>query len=415
MKPITAEGFSMTTAQPDAGTERFRALIARHASSKAVSGFLSLVSKSGTRHTVAASATGEEGQAIAPDSLVRIASLTKPIAAAATMALVERGLLNIDDPIERFIPELGARRVLRQVDAPLDETDPARRSITVRHLLTCTMGFGFPMTKGPHLVMKEAATLQLGLGPPKPATPHAPDEWIRRLASLPLMAHPGDVWMYDTSFAVLGVLISRAAGTTLSAVLREHILDPLGMADTDFHVPENKLTRLVPCHQAGANGAISTLFDDPTDSQWAKPPAFPDAAGGLVSTADDYLRFAQMRLAMGVAGGRRILAEMSVKVMTSNHISESQRGPASAMFLEARGWGFGVSVALPPDDDWSRVGRYGWEGGLGTSWFNDPNACVAAILVSQRFPPAFELFTDFWRGVSETWGASVDRGRSPTP
>lgn len=385
------------------GTEWFRGLLSRHASSKRVSGFLVLVSKDGTTQAFGATAPGDAGQTIAPNSLVRITSWTKPIAAAATLALAERRRLELDDPIERFIPELAARRVLRRIDAPLDETEPARHAITVRHLLTCTMGFGFPMTKGPHPVMKEAAKLQIGVGPPKPATPHAPDEWIRRFASLPLMAHPGEAWMYDTSFAVLGVLISRVTGTTLSAALREHVLGPLGMEDTDFHVPPGKLTRFAPCHQADDNNEISTLFDDPQDSQWTRPPNFPDAAGGLVSTAEDYLKFAHMLLAKGVHRGQRLLNSRSIEMMTTNYISEGQRGPASAVFLEARGWGFGLSVALPPDDDWSRAGRYGWDGGFGTSWFNDPNAGVAAILVTQRFPPTFELFTDFWKGVTETW------------
>jgi CubicO group peptidase (beta-lactamase class C family) len=386
-------------------TESYRALLSRHVSSRAVSGLLSLVSKDGVIQAIAATAPSAAGHAIAPSSLVRISSLTKPIAAAATLALAERGRLDIDDPIERFIPELAARRVLRRLDAPLDDTEPARQAITVRHLLTCTMGFGFPMTKGPHPVVVEAATLQLGLGPPKPATPHAPDEWIRRFASLPLMAHPGEVWMYDTSFAVLGVLISRASGTTLRAALDEHVLGPLGMEDTDFHVPPDKIERFVPCDKAGDNNEISTLFDDPRDSQWTQPPSFPDAAGGLVSTAEDYLKFAHMLLAKGAHHERRILNPRSIELMTTNYVTGPQRGPASAVFLEARGWGFGVSVALPPDDDWSRAGRYGWDGGLGTSWFNDPQAGVSAILVTQRFPPPFDLFADFWKGVTETWCA----------
>jgi CubicO group peptidase (beta-lactamase class C family) len=383
--------------------DRFLASLMRHTSSKVVSGLLALVSKDGTHRVITAAAPGDAGETITPSSIVRISSLTKPVAAAATMALVERGLLDLDDPVERFIPELAARRVLRRLGAPLDDTEPARRAITVRDLLTCTMGFGFPMTKGPHPVVDEAARLQLGLGPPKPATPHLPDEWIRRFVSLPLMAHPGDAWMYDASFAVLGVLISRAADTTLSAALRKHVLDPLRMEDTDFHVPPGKVARLVRCWLAGEDGQISTAFDDPTDSQWTQPPQFANAAGGLVSTADDYVKFAQMLLAGGVYRGKRILDRRSIELMTTNYISERQRGPGSAMFLEARGWGFGVSVALPPDDDWSRPGRYGWEGGLGTSWFNDPHAGVAAILMTQRFPPAFELFTDFWKGVNESW------------
>ena len=199
----------MSPEQVDA-QEQFRARLSRHASTKAVSGLVSLISKDGVIHAITAMAPGEAAHAIAPNSLVRISSLTKPIAAAATLALAQRGRLDLDDPIERFIPELGARRVLRRVDAPLDDTEPARQAITVRHLLTCTMGFGFPMTQGPHPVLAGAARLKLGLGPPKPATPHVPDEWIRRFASLPLMAHPGEAWMYDTSFAVLGVLISPA-------------------------------------------------------------------------------------------------------------------------------------------------------------------------------------------------------------
>lgn len=394
----------MTTSSSNTGTQRFRDLLARHVASKAVSELVALVSKRGTCNVVTLSAASEgSGRTIGPESLVRISSMTKPIAAAATLALIERGRFGIDDPIERFIPELAARRVLRRVNAPLLETEPARRLITVRHLLTCTMGFGFPMTAGPHPVMQEEARLQLGLGPPKPATPHDPDEWIRRFASLPLMAHPGDAWMYDTSFAVLGVLISRVAGTTLGAALHEIILGPLGMHDTGFHVPKERLARFVPCYQAGPDGAGLTLFDDTSDSQWAQPPAFPNAAAGLVSTAEDYLKFAQMLLAKGLHGTRRILAEDSVDVMTVNHITAEQRGPASEMFLDKRGWGMGVSVALAPDAEWSRVGRYGWEGGFGTSWFNDPSAGVIAMLVSQRFPPAFELFADFWKGVSETW------------
>jgi CubicO group peptidase (beta-lactamase class C family) len=386
-------------------TERFRARLSRHATSKAVSGLLSLISKDGKVQAITAIAPGGAGQAIAPTSLVRISSLTKPIAAAAALALAERGRLDLDDPIERFIPELAARRVLRRIDAPLDDTEPARQAITVRHLLTCTMGFGFPMTRGPHPVMTEAARLQLGMGPPKPATPHAPDEWIRRFASLPLMAHPGEAWMYDTSFAVLGVLISRASGTTLGAALDEHVLGPLRMEDTAFQVPPHKIERLVACDQAGDNGEVSTLFDDPKDSQWTQAPSFPDAAGGLVSTAEDYFKFAHMLLAKGFHRGQPILDQRSITMMTTDYISERQRGPASRVFLESRGWGFGVSVGCPPDDDWSRAGRYGWDGGLGTSWFNDPTAGVAAVLVTQRFPPAFELFSDFWKGVTETWCA----------
>ncbi len=385
-------------------SDGIRDVLARHVAANSVRGALSVVLERGALHVASA------GELIDSRSVVRITSLTKPIVAAAALSLVERGRFGLDDPVERYLPELADRRVLRRFDAPLDDTEPARRSITLRHLLTCTMGFGFPMTPGPHPIMKEQDALGVGLGPPKPAKTHEPDEWLRRFATLPLMAHPGEAWMYDTSFSVLGVLMSRREGASLAAVLRETILGPLGMEDTGFHVPVEKLARFAPCYQASQDGSASAVFDDNNgDSQWAQPPAFPDPAGGLVSTADDFLKFAQMLLAMGeYSGTRRLLTERSIEVMTSNHITTSQRGPASAMFLENRGWGMGVSVALPPDDDWSRPGRYGWEGGLGTSWFNDPRTSVCAILVSQRFPPAFELFTDFWKGVSDATKANEE-------
>ena len=181
--------------------------------------------------------------------------------------------------------------------------------------------------------------MQLGLGPPKPAKPHEPDEWIRRFASLPLMAHPGDAWMYDVSFSVLGVFISRAAGKTFGAVLYENILGPLGMEDTGFHVPKEKVERLAPCYQPGAAGGSLELYDGAGDSRWLQPASFPDAAGGLVSTADNYFEFAQMLLGKGRHRDRRILAGESVDVMTSNQVVAKQRGPASAAFpRNARMW-----------------------------------------------------------------------------
>ena len=259
--------------------------------------------------------------------------------------------------------------------------------------------------------MKEQDALGVGLGPPKSARPMSQMSGLRRFATLPLMAHPGEAWMYDTSFSVLGVLISRreGAGESCGRSARDHSR-AARHGRYRISCAGRKARPLCPVLSGEPGWLASAVFDDNNgDSQWAQPPAFPDPAGGLVSTADDFLKFAQMLLAMGeYSGTRRLLTERSIEVMTSNHITTSQRGPASAMFLENRGWGMGVSVALPPDDDWSRPGRYGWEGGLGTSWFNDPRTSVCAILVSQRFPPAFELFTDFWKGVSDATKANEE-------
>lgn len=373
-----------------------RSSLTSHVERGTIGSALAIISRSRDRQVVA---VGDGPHTIAQDTIVRIASLTKPIVATAVLALAERSLCTLDDPIESHIPELSDRRVLRRLDAELDDTEPARRPITVRHLLTCTMGFGFPMVKGPLPVMREATALQVAPGPPRPATPHSPDEWIRRFATLPLMAHPGEQWMYDTSFAVLGVWLSRITGRSLDDVLREYVLDPLSMNDTGFSVPMVKVARLTPCDMADASGHVHGTFDDVPDSQWARPPAFPDATGGLVSTANDFLVFADMLRAKGIHDGRRLLQTSSIEAMTTNVVTEAMRNPATAAFLEPRGWGLGVSVALEAHDDWARPGRYGWEGGLGTSWFNDPAQNASALLVTQRFPPAFEVFADFWKGA----------------
>jgi len=351
-------------------------------------------------------ASAPAGNRLELDSLVRIGSLTKPIVATATLVLAERGVFALDDAVDRYLPELADRRVLRRLDGPLDDVEPARHEITVRHLLTCTMGFGFPMTRGPHPILDAAAALGVAPGPPKPRTHLSPEHWLGRFASLPLMAEPGTAWMYDTSYSVLGVLLGRVCAAPLEDVLRELVFDPLRMIDSGFFVPTARRHRLVPCALAGDE----RQFDGAIDSQWTTPPPFPDAAGGLISTADDFLRFGHMLLAGGVLDGRRVLGESSVALMTSNHIQDGHRGPASGPFLEQRGWGLGVAVAVSHGDPWSRPGRYGWDGGFGTSWFNDAHAGDVALLVTQRFPPAFEVFAAFWEASGRPSGEPSSAG-----
>jgi len=249
--------------------------------------------------------------------------------------------------VDRLLPELADRRVLRRLDGPLDDTVPAKRPITLRDLLTMRMGFGFVM--GPpeaYPILAAAEEQRLGMGPPKPATPHEPDEWIRRFATLPLMHQPGEQWMYEMGFAVLGVLISRASERPLEAFLRERIFGPLGMEDTGFHVPPEKLDRLATCYRTNPETGALELYDGVEDSQWSRPPAFPDARGGLVSTADDYLAFGRMMLDGGEHGGKRILSRLSVELMTTNHLTSEQRVSSGSVpvFLGERGWGFGLST-----------------------------------------------------------------------
>jgi CubicO group peptidase (beta-lactamase class C family) len=317
------------------------------------------------------------------DALVRISSITKPMIAALTMALVDAGVLALADPVERFLPELAERRVLRRLDGPLEDTEPARRAITVEDLLTMRMGFGWVFECDCPAVSR-AIELELGFGPPDPQGPPPPSEWVARLATLPLLEQPGTVWRYELSFAVLGVIIERASGRPLEVVLRDRLLDPLGMVDTAFVAGPD---RLVPAFVRDADGL--TLFDDVRESRWARPPRFPDARGGLVSSTGDLLRFAGMLL----DGGGGLLSPSAVAAMTNNQLTaEQQSAPSAATFLNGGGWGYGLGVTDGPAGR-----RYGWGGGLGTLWYSWPSRDLAAVLVTQVLPPSasvFDAFTD---------------------
>ena len=383
-----------------AGLGRTHEAMAGHVERGEVPGLVWLVARRGEVHADAIGAKAVGGDPMRRDTIFRVSSLTKPVAAAAAMILVEERRLSLDEPVDRLLPELANRRVLKRLDGPLDDTVPAKRPISVRDLLTLRMGFGFIM--GPpdaYPILAAVDEQQLGMGPPKPATPHEPDEWIRRFATLPLMHQPGEQWMYEMGFAVLGVLISRASGQTLETFFRERIFGPLGMKDTGFHVPTDKLDRLASCYQTNSETGALELYDGVGDSQWSRPSAFPDARGGLVSTADDYLAFGRMMLNRGEHEGERVLSRSSVGLMTADHLTPEQRAASDSIpvFLEGRGWGFGVST-IPGDTATPASGRYGWEGGLGTSWSSDPSKDMVGILMTQRLagPDSPRIDVDFW-------------------
>lgn len=333
------------------------------------------------------------------DTLFRIASITKPIMAVATFSLIEETRLRLDDPVDRWLPELADRRVLKHLDGPIDDTVPANQAITVRDLLTMRMGFGFILESGEFPIQEAARELGVMPGPPAPQSLPAPDEWIRRFGTLPLMAQPGERWMYDTAFQVLGVLLVRAADQPLESVLRERIFEPLGMNDTGFSVPAEARDRLATCYVADPETGALDLYDDVEDSQWRHPPAFPDASGGLVSTVDDLLVFGQMLLDNGRAGNTRILSRPSVEAMTTSQITPEQRASAGFFLDDNRSWGFGVSMITRRDDVASVPGRFGWDGGFGTSLYVDPTEALVGVLLSQRMPPTADISLDFWTSV----------------
>jgi CubicO group peptidase (beta-lactamase class C family) len=318
------------------------------------------------------------------DTIFRIASMTKAITAAAVMMLIEDGKLKLDEPIDRLIPELANRRVLRSIDAALDDAEPARRPITVEDLLTFRCGYGIvlaPPDRYP--IQKAIAALGIvGFGPPDPAMPLDNDRWIAKLATLPLLAQPGEAWFYTTGSNIQGVLVARATGQLLSRFCEERIFGPLGMVDTGFFVPAGKTDRFATAYRFIDNKAV--VSDPPIKGKWNQPPAFEQGDAGLVSTADDYLAFARMLLDGGRHRGKALLSSSSVKAMTTEHLTPEQRKGGEQILSPERGWGYGMSVVAESSPDQPARGAFGWNGGFGSSWFSDPANGLTAILLTQH-------------------------------
>src|SRR5437773_1340760 len=288
-----------------------------------VPGLVTLVSRRGEVHVDAIGTRAIADSApIRRDTIFRISSMTKPITAAATMILVEECKVRLDEPVDRWLPELAERKVLKRLEGPLDDTVPANRPITTRDLLTFRMGFGQMMAlPDAYPILKAASEQQIGMGPPSPSTLPAPDEWMRRLGRLPLMHQPGERWMYNTGSDVLGVLVARASGRPLETFLRERVFEPLGMTDTGFSVPAASLDRFATSYLTDPGAGALRLYDEPDGGQWSRPPEFPSGAAGLVSTADDYLAFGQMLLDGGRSRGGRVLSRPSVELMTADQLT----------------------------------------------------------------------------------------------
>jgi CubicO group peptidase (beta-lactamase class C family) len=309
------------------------------------------------------------------DTLFRISSMTKPMTAAVVLAQIEAGVLGLDEPADRLLPELADRAVLRAPDGPLADTVPATRSITVRDLLTFTFGFGMQgamfAAAQPWPIVAAAGELNLGtFGPPMPGTLPDPDTWMARLGSLPLLAQPGERWLYQAGSQVLGVLAARADAKPFADVMRDRLLAPLGMHDTGFAAADT--ARLATAYQRSGDG-WEVL--DPPDGHWSRPPAFADGSGGLISTVDDLLTFGRMLL----DGGTSVLAPATVTQMTQDQLTPAQHAAVwpGFSFLGGRGWGYGVSVL--------EDGRYTWDGGLGTAWSNIPAQDLCVVVLTQRF------------------------------
>jgi CubicO group peptidase (beta-lactamase class C family) len=375
--------------------ERMRDVLDGYVRRGEVPGAIALVSRGGETHV-------EQAGDVGRDTIFRIASMSKPVVAVAAMILVEECVLRLEDPVDDYLPELASRRVLTRLDAPLDSTVPAERPITVRDVLTFTLGLGFGqgMWGPPGSVPIMDALTALGQGAPKPAEFPPPDEWMRRLGELPLVFQPGERWLYNTGSDVLSVLIARACGQPLEDFLRERVFTPLGMTDTGFSVPSGSIDRL-PTEYSTDFATGATVVYDPPSGQWSSPPAFPSGGGGLVSTIGDYAAFAAMLMGGGSYRGARILSPASVSLMTSDQLTAAQKAVSGLMpgDFDDMGWGFGVSVVTRRTALYHGVGTYGWSGGLGTAWNNDPAEDLVTILLTQRAwnsPQPPPICRDFW-------------------
>jgi CubicO group peptidase (beta-lactamase class C family) len=381
---------------------RLHGVMAGYVERGEVPGLVTLISRHGDVQVDAiGTLAAGGGEPVRRDTIFRIASLTKPVAAAAAMILVEECKLRLDEPVDRLLPELADRKVLKRLDGPLEDTVPANRPITLRDLLTLRMGLGYVMASPSSPIQQALKARQILQGPPKPQSWPAPDEWIGRVASLPLMFQPGERWMYDLGLDVLGVLIARAAGQPLETFLRERIFEPLGMKDTGFSVPAEKIGRLATSYEVDSQTGALAVYDEAAGGHWSRPPAFPAAASGLVSTVDDFLAFGQMMLSQGKHGGERILSRPSVETMTTDQLTPEQKAVSGLVpgYFDSHGWGFGVSVVTRREDVAGPVGKFGWDGGLGTSWYSDPREDMVTLLMTQRAwtspdPPA--VCRDFW-------------------
>ena len=323
------------------------------------------------------------------DTLFRIASVTKPMGAALSFSLIQDGVLALNDPIDRWLPEAAMVRVLLSPEAPLDQTAELERPITVRHLLTMTSGWGVVMDDTP----LQRAMIARNLFPSAMPTLMTADEFMAAVAELPLAFQPGAGFLYETGFNVLGVLLMRATGCSLTELFAERITGPLGMTATAFAAIDQ--ARMAALYVPGPDGL--TLLD-PADGAFARPPAFEELSGGLVSTVSDVLRF---YTAMA-DGGSPVLTGESLMLMTSDQLTNAQRANAAPFLDEETSWGLGTGIDLTAARPGMAPGRWGWTGGTGTCAYVDPVRDTVSVLMTQRAMMGPDDGPEpFWAAVAE--------------
>jgi CubicO group peptidase (beta-lactamase class C family) len=362
-------------------------LLIRHVDAGTIPGGVALLG-AGNAEVVTAGVASVGGGPVGEDAIMRIQSMTKAITSVAALRLVEAGHLELDQSLADWLPELADRQVLRSPTAELDDTVPARRTITLHHLLTNTCGYGMVIQASPLRQAMAANGTEAGPEPPAMGA----DEWLRRLAELPLAFQPGEGWRYHHSFAVLGILISRVTGRPLGEHLADDVFGPLGMTDTALWVPQGKLDRLPAAYRHGDEGLAE--IEPAGGGFYAGPPSFDVSHGELVSTARDYHRFARMLADGGRVSRQPMISPDHLQQMSSDQVPAACKTKDSFFpgFWDGMGWGFGVALRT----DGPQRGRIGWSGGLGTDFFVDPDGTVGILLtqveMGEEMRPLIEQF-----------------------
>ncbi len=341
----------------------------------------------------------ERKVALKEDTIFRIYSMTKPITSVAFMMLVEEGRVALDEPVHKYIPEWKNLGVFQAGVAPAFLTKPAARPMLIIDLLRHTSGLTYGFQQRSNV---DAAYREMKIGEVEKAG--TLQSMIEDLAKIPLEFSPGEAWNYSVSTDVIGYLIGKISGKPFEQFLRERILDPLEMRDTDFYVPGAKAHRLAACYSASPQGAIVfhaaerkdslTLQDDPATSSFLSPPSFISGGGGLCSTAADYLTFCRALLNGGELAGVRLVGPKTLALMRANHLPGGRTLPemSRSLFSEAAyngiGFGLGFSVTLDPAQTLipGSAGEYAWGGAATTSFWIDPAEELIAIFMTQVLP-----------------------------